>query len=135
LQIVRPTGHLTSVPANSNMSAMRFECEWNPTCGLSAVRKGGLWGYIDTKRRLVIELRYDWVTFFHRDAAMVCLAGRVLFIDTEGREIPEHAVVQRRLRQQPWRGVPRPRRSAVSEREYTRISPLSVPRNFSGHKK
>jgi hypothetical protein len=77
------------------MSVTRFEHVWNPTCGRSAVRKGGLWGYVDTKGRVVIELRYDWVTFFHRDAAMVCLAGRVLFIDIERREIPEHTVAER----------------------------------------
>jgi hypothetical protein len=117
------------------MSAMRFECEWALSCGLAAVRRGGLWGYVDLKRRLVIEPQYDWVTFFHRDAAMVCLAGRVLFIDTKGREIPELTVAQRGLRQQPWRGVPRSRRSAVSGREYTRISPLSVPRSFFGPRK
>jgi len=113
---------------------MRFEHVWDPSCGRSAVRKGGLWGYIDTSGRVVIELRYDWVTFFHRDAAMVCLAGRVLFIDIEGREIPEHTVAERGLRQQPWRGVPRPRRSAISERDYVRISPLSILPSNRGRK-
>ena len=108
---------------------------WDQTCGRAAVRKGRLWGYIDTRGRVVIEPKYDWVTFFDGDTAKVCLAGRELFIDTVGREIPEYTVVQQGLRRLPWRGAPRHPHSAISDRDYMRLSPLSAPRNYPGHRR
>lgn len=55
--------------------------------GYAAVRKGELWGYIDTWGREVIPCKYYCAYPFHEGYAAVCKNGRRGYIDTWGREV------------------------------------------------
>lgn len=64
---------------------------WDRACyaneGLAAVKKGELWGYVDTTGRLVIPLQFHGAFAFHGGRAAVHIGNRWGLIDTTGREL------------------------------------------------
>jgi len=114
---------------------MKFDEVRTATWGRTGVRRGKRWGYTDARGRVVIELKYDWVTCFDGGAALVCLAGREKFIDSDGHEISESVAARQGLRRLPWKGIPSHRRRGISDQEYMRISPYSASSRYLGHKR
>lgn len=55
--------------------------------GLAAVKKGSKWGYIDSKGKLVIHVKFDDAGSFNEGIAPVRLAGKWTYIDKNGKQI------------------------------------------------
>ncbi|MDF2456608.1 MAG: repeat-containing protein [Cytophagaceae bacterium] len=56
--------------------------------GLVPVRMGEKWGYMNTIGKLAIQAKYDKVTEFNGDHAIVSSEGKYFVLDTKGTEIP-----------------------------------------------
>ncbi len=62
-----------------------YECASNFNEGMAAVKKNGLWGFIDKDGNEVVELAYDEVRAFHGGRAAVCLDGKWGYIDSDDK--------------------------------------------------
>lgn len=64
---------------------------WDGACyfneGLAAVKRGGLWGYVDARGQEVVPQRYDGAFAFSQGRAAVNRGGRWGYIDQTGREV------------------------------------------------
>jgi hypothetical protein len=64
---------------------------WDRACyfneGLAAVKRGGLWGYVDAGEQVVVPTRYDGAFAFSQGRAAVNRGGRWGYIDLTGREV------------------------------------------------
>ena len=64
---------------------------WDRACyfneGLAAVKRGGLWGYVDAQGQTVVPPRYDGAFAFSQGRAAVHRGGRWGYIDLTGLEV------------------------------------------------
>jgi hypothetical protein len=64
---------------------------WDRACyfneGLAAVKRGGLWGYVNAQEQEVVPPRYDGAFAFSQGRAAVNRGGRWGYIDLTGREV------------------------------------------------
>ena len=64
---------------------------WDRACyfneGLAAVKRGGLWGYVDAKGQVIVPPRYDGAFAFSQGRAAAHRGGRWGYIDLTGREV------------------------------------------------
>jgi hypothetical protein len=117
----RKARHL-SIPQSS-------EC----TCGRAPVSIGQLWGFVDTKGKIVVPIKYKSVSYFEGGFACVYDDHGRLFIDIKGRRV---AAASPALHQQhwTWAGAP-PRQSGyISDKEYGKISALTPPKGYAGYR-
>lgn len=64
---------------------------WDRACyfneGLAAVKRAGLWGYVDAQGQVIAPPRYDGAFAFSQGRAAVNRGGRWGYIDLTGREV------------------------------------------------
>jgi hypothetical protein len=64
---------------------------WDRACyfneGRAAVKRGGLWGYVDTQGQVIVPPCYDGAFAFSQGRAAVHRGGRWGYIDLTGREV------------------------------------------------
>lgn len=65
--------------------AWGYECASNFNEGRAAVKRQGLWGFIDKEGNEVVEMVYDQVRDFHEGRAAVCMDGKWGYIDLDGK--------------------------------------------------
>lgn len=64
--------------------ALGYECASNFNEGRAAVKKNGLWGFIDKDGNEVVEFAYDEARDFYDGMAAVCMEGKWGYIDIDG---------------------------------------------------
>ena len=76
--------------ATPNRKSKEEKCEVNiPADELTAVKKDGKWGFVDTKGNVVIESKFDYAYDFEDGCALVKLDGKFGYIDTKGNFVIE----------------------------------------------
>ena len=65
--------------------AWAYECASEFNEGRAAVKRDGLWGFIDKEGNEIVELVYDQVRDFHEGRAAVCMDGKWGYIDLDGK--------------------------------------------------
>ncbi len=113
---------------------MRFDEVRPATCRRAGVKIRGLWGFLDEAGKWAVKPRYDWVSYYVEGIAFVGVCGRSYFIDTEGQRIPPRVVRAERLHSWPWKGIPRHLPRAIDDNDYAKMSPLSAPKGYTGHR-
>ena len=84
--LATPATTTTAKPAAAP-KGVKYQIAGEPHCGMTPVREGFLYGFINSRNEYVIKAQYTWVNKFERGFATVVKNGKLGVIDTTGKTI------------------------------------------------